>query len=185
MLGAQQAVGVAPLDDELGGRDTGLGAFGDVVDLALKATPLGPTPVHAQQHLGPVLRVGATRARLDRAHRITLVVLAGEQRPQFEFVEALLGRVDRLADLGFDRIVAFFFRQLEQRRRVVDAPFELFVEVDVVDDLGQLGLHLRARPRCRPRGRVAPSRLRVAADGRATRRGADTPAPRPSARAAP
>ncbi len=46
----------------------------------LKPALLGPAEVHAQQDLGPVLRVGAARVRLDRDDRVSRVVLAGEER---------------------------------------------------------------------------------------------------------
>jgi hypothetical protein len=41
---------------------------------------LGPAEIHAQEHLGPIGRLGAARTRADRQDRGTLVVLAGEQQ---------------------------------------------------------------------------------------------------------
>ena len=58
-----------------------------LVDLDVEALRLGPARVHAQQHLRPVLRVGAARAGVDLADRVALVVLAAEQRAQLEPVE--------------------------------------------------------------------------------------------------
>ena len=56
-------VGVAAPDDERGRRDAGLLAGRGLVELDVEAPALGPAEVHAQQHLGPVLGVGAPRRR--------------------------------------------------------------------------------------------------------------------------
>ena len=45
-----------------------------------KPLALGPPQVHAQEHLGPVLGVGAAGAGMDRHDRVVVVQLAGEQR---------------------------------------------------------------------------------------------------------
>ena len=57
------------------------------VHLDGEAPPLGPAQIHPQQHLGPVLGVGAALPRLDLADCVALVVFAREQRPQLELVE--------------------------------------------------------------------------------------------------
>jgi hypothetical protein len=53
----------------------------------LEAPSFRPPLVHPHHHLGPVLGVGAAVLGVDLAHRVTLVVLAGEERPQLEGVE--------------------------------------------------------------------------------------------------
>ena len=114
-----QPVGVAALDDERRRRDAGLGARGDRLDLDVEAVLLGPAEVHAQQHVGPVLGVGAALAGLDLADRVALVVLAGEQGPQLE--RSNRGEAgDGLVDLGFDGVVGLLPGQLGQRLGVVD-----------------------------------------------------------------
>ena len=87
-LGREQAVGEAAPDDEGGREQARLLALGRLVDLDAEAAPLGPARVHAQQHLGPVLGVGAPGARVDLGDRVALVVLAREERLQLEPAEA-------------------------------------------------------------------------------------------------
>src|SRR4029079_17931534 len=88
-LGRHQAVRIASGEGELGGHDAGLGAFADAVDLVTEAAPLGPSSVHAQQYLGPVLGVDAAVFGFDLHDAIGLVVLADEQAAQVELVELL------------------------------------------------------------------------------------------------
>ncbi len=59
------AEGVLAGHGKSSGLDTRLFAILVVIDLGLEAVPLGPTKVHAHQHLGPVLRFGAAGARVD------------------------------------------------------------------------------------------------------------------------
>ena len=44
---------------------------------------LGPLQIHAQQHLGPILRFGSARARMNRADGVELIVLARQQHRRF------------------------------------------------------------------------------------------------------
>ena len=83
-LGRQQAVGEAAADDEGGRQQARLLPGRGLVDLDGEAAALGPPLVHAQQHLGPVLGVGATGAGVDLAHGVAVVVLAGEERLELE-----------------------------------------------------------------------------------------------------
>ena len=65
-LGAEIAVGVAAGDFNRGALDAGLFARCDAEQIGGAAVALGPTQVHAQQHLGPVLRLGSACAGMDR-----------------------------------------------------------------------------------------------------------------------
>jgi hypothetical protein len=95
-LTGHQAVGVAAGERELGRHDAGLGGRADLVDLQREARALGPTAVHPQQDLGPVLRVDAAVLGVDLHDAVGLVVLAGEQAAQVELTQ-LLARADRCA----------------------------------------------------------------------------------------
>ncbi len=117
--------------------------FGAVVgggELELEAATFGPSLVHAQQHLGPVLGVGATLARLDRAHGVGVVPFAGEQRAQLELVELCVD--GRQCGLGLDdgRLVALFASELPQRLGIVDALGQRVEQVGVLGDLGELAI---------------------------------------------
>ena len=72
--------------------------------LDLVAVLLGPARVHAQQHLGPVLALGAAGAGMDFEEGVVAVGLAGQQRLELaarrlglQFLERGLGLGD---DLG-------------------------------------------------------------------------------------
>ena len=65
------------------------------ISVGLEAALLGPAQVHAQQHLGPVLRVGAAGAGRDLHERGAAVVLAGEERGLLERVDLARGRAGR------------------------------------------------------------------------------------------
>src|SRR3979409_1880352 len=91
--------GLNPHRAEEGGRlDARLLALALVHELGLEAAPLGPPHLHAQEHLGPVLGVGATRAGVDRDHGVARVVGAAEEPFLLELVEpGLHGRARLLA----------------------------------------------------------------------------------------
>ena len=102
-LGGQQPVGETPAHDEGRREQPGLLALGLFVQLDLEAAALGPALVHAQHHLGPVLRVGAPGPRVHLDHGVALVVLTREERLQFERAQPLAQRVDRLDQLFLER----------------------------------------------------------------------------------
>ena len=78
-LTLEEAVGVFALDDDIGGLEAGLFAVLIVHDLIGKAVALGPPGIHAVQHLAPVLRFSAARARVEGNQRVVFIVLAGQQ----------------------------------------------------------------------------------------------------------
>ena len=53
--------------------------LGRLVDLDAEAATFGPARVHAQQHLGPVLRVGAAGAGVQFDDGVVLVVGSAEE----------------------------------------------------------------------------------------------------------
>ena len=70
-----------------------------------EAATLGPSAVHPQQDLAPVLRVDAAVFGVDLHDAVGLVVLAGEQAAQVELVELFGDRRDRRVELGLLRLV--------------------------------------------------------------------------------
>ena len=77
-LGQQHAVGEVAVDRQRGALDARLVAGLHVHHFALEAAALGPADVHAQQHLGPVLRLGAAGAGMDGDDGVAAIVLAAE-----------------------------------------------------------------------------------------------------------
>jgi hypothetical protein len=93
-----------------------------VDDLALEATPLRPAQVHAQQHLGPVLRLGAAGAGMDRDDRVGEIVFAGEHLLALGGVDFLLELVEPALEVAGDLLARA--RPFEQDPQVVVAPLE-------------------------------------------------------------
>ena len=81
-LALQPAVGPSAIDREGHALQPRLFALGLVQDLGLEAGAIGPAQIHAQQHLGPVLRLGAAGSGMDRYDRRPLVVWLGQQEPR-------------------------------------------------------------------------------------------------------
>ena len=99
-LGLQDAVGVLAADRHRRALQTGLLPRARLEQIDLEP-PFGcPALVHPQHDLGPVLRVGAARARLQRDNRIAGVVFAVEQRRLLQPCELAPQRHDRRLDLG-------------------------------------------------------------------------------------
>ncbi len=113
-----------------------------LVELHREATAFGPTQVHAQQHVGPVLRIGAPGTGMHLAHRVLLVVLTGEQCSQLELVELATQRRERIGDLAFDGVVGLLASELEERVGIVDTSCQRLPPLDVVDDARQFARHL-------------------------------------------
>ena len=80
VLALQKAVGVLPLDGDGGGLDARLVPVLVVQDFIREALPLHPAGVHAVEHLGPVLGLGAARPCVELQNGAASVVLAGEER---------------------------------------------------------------------------------------------------------
>jgi len=70
---------------------------------ALEPPPLGPLEIHAQQHLGPVLRLDAAGTGVDGHNRVGRVVLAAEHLLDLAGVHHGLEAVERPGQVGLDR----------------------------------------------------------------------------------
>ncbi len=132
-FGLQPAIGVMALELERRRLDAGRVAVLVFERLDLELPPLAPAPIHAQQHLGPVLALGAARAGMDLDIGVEHVGLAGEQGLDLEARRLVLHGLDRLLALGDGGVVAFHLAELDQRQRVIELAFEL-------DDALDLGL---------------------------------------------
>ena len=75
----QPAIGVVALDQHGGRLDARLFAVVDFQNLDLEAATLGPARVHAQEHRGPVLALGAAGAGVDFEIGVVVVGFAREQ----------------------------------------------------------------------------------------------------------
>src|SRR6185369_11272554 len=76
---SQKAVGVFTFNSERNALQSRFLAWLILEHFGFEAALLGPLEIHAQQHLGPVLRFGAPGARMNGANSVAAIVIAGEQ----------------------------------------------------------------------------------------------------------
>ena len=111
-LGLVGAVSVLALDRHRGRLEPRLLARARLDELRLVAAVGRPAQVHPEHHLGPVLRVGAAGAGVDRDDGVASVVLAVEERVLLQPRELRGDRRELGAQLVLERRV-----QLEQLAR--------------------------------------------------------------------
>jgi hypothetical protein len=75
----QQSVGIFAFDSECHTLQSGFLTWLILEHFRFEVALFGPLEIHAQQHLGPILRFGAARARMNGANRVATIVVAGEQ----------------------------------------------------------------------------------------------------------
>jgi hypothetical protein len=92
---------------------------------------LGPPEVHPEEHLGPVGRLGATRAGADRQDRRVVVVLAGEEQLGALAVEVPGQRVTLAVALGGELGIARLLDELVERLEVVGPARQAGPELDL------------------------------------------------------
>ena len=98
-LGLEEPVGVLALHGQRRRLEARLLPRARLDELGLEAAVVGPAQVHAEQHLGPVLRVGAARARVDRDDGVARVVLAVEERVLLQPLELAPERLELRLDV--------------------------------------------------------------------------------------
>ena len=86
---AEIAEDVVALEPDGGALEPGLFSRLVVEDLGLEALALGVAQVHPQQHLGPVLGLGAAGPGMDGQDGVAGIVRVVEQGPQLRFLEGL------------------------------------------------------------------------------------------------
>src|SRR5437667_11723028 len=80
-LGSEDPVRVLAFDGERRRFEAGFFAGTRLDHLRLEAAVIGPALVHAQEHLGALLRIRSADVRLDPAHRPPPPPLAAAARP--------------------------------------------------------------------------------------------------------
>jgi hypothetical protein len=117
-----------------GGFDAGHLALGLFRDLDLETLAFTPAQIHAQQHLRPVLRLGATGAGLHIDVGIVGVGLAAEHALEFQPLHLGFETLHIRCQRGGGGLVVFQLDQLGQFERVGDAARQL---ADAADDVFQ------------------------------------------------
>ncbi len=135
-LGAQPAEGVIALNMYRRGLDACHLATGKLDDLRLEPVMLRPAQIHAQQHVTPILSLGAPGAGLNIQIGVVGIHLAGEHAAEFEFLQGRFELGKLLVDLLDGAFVLFHHRQFEQFGVVLEPLIEF---IDGGDDLLQAG----------------------------------------------
>ncbi|MGY3659117.1 hypothetical protein ACVJ19_005780 [Bradyrhizobium sp. USDA 376] len=112
---------------DLDGRrlDAGFFALGLFEVLDLEAVRFGPARVHAQEHLRPVLALGAAGAGMDFEIGIEAVGLARQQRLELAACDFLLQVLQRSFGFGNDAVIALGLAELDH----ADIVFELLLDL--------------------------------------------------------
>ncbi len=133
-LGLEEPVGVLALRGQRRRLEACFLPGARLDELGLETAVGGPAQVHAQQHLGPVLRVGAARAGVNRDDSVAGVVLAVEQRVLLEPLELAAERLQLGLDVGRELGL-----ELEQLGGVVVLALQALVALEPLRQAGVLG----------------------------------------------
>jgi hypothetical protein len=120
-LGREQPVRVVTGHDHRHALDSSLVAGLEIDDVAPKSATLGPAQIHAHEHLGPVLRLGAARTGMNRDNRVLLVELAGQHRPNLGRLHVARVAFQRGPEIG--RHVFAVLGPIEQHGQVIGLLF--------------------------------------------------------------
>ena len=113
----------------------------DVLDL--EAVLLGPAHIHAHEHTGPVLALGAAGAGVHFEIRVIGVGFAGEQRLELATRHLGLELAQRLFRLADDAGVVLGFAELDHRGLVVELALDPGDGAELILERGAL-LHQAA-----------------------------------------
>ena len=144
MLALEHTVGVGTLDHHGGRLDAGFVAVQHVQHLYIVAVRLRPAAVHTEQHLRPVLRLGAAGAGVEGQNGVVVVVLAVEHRHQLQLVDGFFDSVDRFLALGCQRGVVFLLDHQQQGFCFLVLGGQLAEALQLVLDLAHLADDLLA-----------------------------------------
>ena len=129
-LGLQPAIGVDPADLDRRRFDAGALAGALFEPLDLVAVVLRPSHIHAQQHLGPVLRLGAAGPRMHFEIAIIAVGLARQQALDLALARFFAQFFEIGLRLGDDRPIALGVAELDQPDGVIDLALDAAIALD-------------------------------------------------------
>src|SRR5829696_4430234 len=124
-FGSQKPVGVFAFNSERYTLQSSFLARLILEHLSFESTLLGPLEIHAQQHLGPILRFGAARARMNGANSVTAIVVAGQKHFSFSKREVVFKALKQRMEFLERRLV--FLSKLKEHFRVSDLRFKVFL----------------------------------------------------------
>ena len=160
-FGLEPAIGVRAADLEGGGLDAGLFAGALLLELDLVAVRLRPAHVEPQQHLRPVLALGAAGAGVDFEIGVVGVGLAGQQRFQPALGGIGLQLEQRVFRIRQHRLVALRLGKLDQADRVVELGAQRVIGPHGLVEMRALAQQRLRLGRIVPQGRIAGLRVQL------------------------
>ena len=121
----EPAIGVVALDHERGALDPGLVAIRPFDDVDLVLPALGPSAVHALEHVRPVLALGATGPGMDLDIGVEAIGFAGQEGLDLAARSFLLDGANAILAFQNGILVAFHLAELDQRDGIVQMLREL------------------------------------------------------------
>ena len=121
--------------------DAGALALGLLDPLDLVAVRLGPAHIHAHQHIGPVLALGAAGAGMDFEIAVVAVGLARQQRFQLAPRYFRLQPLQRGFRFGNGLVVLFGLAELDQGELVVELLLDAADGVELILERVALAHH--------------------------------------------
>src|ERR1019366_2813083 len=119
-LADQQPIGVLAIDAEGCRLDARLVAWLILIELRGETLALRPAQVHAHQHFGPILRLGAAGAGMNGHDGAALIIFAGEQRLGLQLLDQAAQGIHFAPQ--FSRNLFAFARQIEVSGDVAGTP---------------------------------------------------------------
>ena len=151
-LALQQSERVLAVDSKRCRFEPGLFTRLVVVENGFKALPLGPSEIHAQEHVGPILRFGTAGTGMNGHNGIARVVFPREQRLGFQLVEYVAQRRNLAFEIAID--VLAFFGEIEIGGNVVTPARQVGIGGEDVLQALLFTHHLLRTLRIRPQIRV-------------------------------
>jgi hypothetical protein len=81
-------------------------------NFSFESSLFGPLQIHSQEHLSPILRLGTTRARVNRANRVAAIVFSRQQHFRFRLAQVVFELGQQRLEFLYRTLV--FFRKLEE-----------------------------------------------------------------------
>ena len=106
-----------------GAFDAGLIAGQQIIHFRFKPPPLSKAQIHAQEHLGPVLGLGAAGAGMDGDNGILVVVFATQEQLQFQVTQGLFLGLEFIGRFGQGGLVRLFLGQIQKNFQVFQTIF--------------------------------------------------------------
>ena len=154
-LHAQAAIRIRRIHLERGRLDARFLGVRRIHHLGLEPVALAVAQVHAQQHLGEIGGIHATRAGADRHDRGTLVIFAVQQRLDLHVIQLLGDGADLGLSLAQRIGVSLLLSELHQRLDILDATVRLVQALQLRLSRGQAAGHLLRVLRIVPQTRLS------------------------------